>query len=70
MGDFNDNILSSSSILKMMSKYGYIQRVLNVTTEDGTLIDHIYIKAVQNVHLAVLPTYYRFHHAISLIFFE
>lgn len=70
MGEFNDNILTSSSILNMMSKYGSRQHVLNVTTEDGTLIDHIYMKSVQNVDIAVMPKYCSFHSAVSLTFFE
>lgn len=54
MGDFN-NILSYSSVLKIMCKHGYRQHVLNIPTENGTLMDHVYMKSVQNIDIAIMP---------------
>ncbi|XP_006822000.1 uncharacterized protein LOC102807333, partial [Saccoglossus kowalevskii] len=44
MGDFNQNIFVSSSIMKLLQEHGYRQCVCQGTTEAGTLIDHVYVK--------------------------
>ncbi|MBN3301915.1 PIF1 helicase, partial [Amia calva] len=42
------------------------QYVKGTTTERGTLIDHVYVKDIDNVAVQVLPTYFSFHEAISV----
>ena len=43
MGDFNDDILKSSSIAKFMRNKGFGQFVKQPTTINGTLIDHVHL---------------------------
>ena len=66
MGDFNDNILVSSSIQSLLQKHGYSQHVQIPTTEKGTLIDHVYTKDIDNIVIEVQQTYYSFHEAILI----
>lgn len=59
MGDFNDNILTSSTICTFMTKEGFVQLVTQPTTDKGTLIDHVYVKTAHyDVETVVLPTYF------------
>ncbi|XP_048256969.1 uncharacterized protein LOC125382713 [Haliotis rufescens] len=66
MGDFNENILSSSSIQTMMESNGFTQMVSEPTTEGGTLLDHVYVKGLENVSVQILPTYFGYHEAIEI----
>lgn len=67
MGDFNEDILTSSSIGKLMEVHGYSQHVQCPTTEKGTLIDHVYIKDAENVTIEIVSTYYSYHKAVIVI---
>ncbi|XP_070407786.1 uncharacterized protein [Nothobranchius furzeri] len=65
MGDFNDDILKSSVVLKIVTDRGYAQIVTDPTTERGTLIDHVYIKSkVYEMEAVVMPTYFSDHQGI------
>ncbi|XP_029910642.1 uncharacterized protein LOC115361416 [Myripristis murdjan] len=69
MGDFNENILKTSSICKFMGEKGFSQHVTQETTEKGTLIDHVYVKTTQyNVECAVMPTYFSDHEGVACSF--
>ncbi|XP_029933198.1 uncharacterized protein LOC115377526 [Myripristis murdjan] len=69
MGDFNENILKTSSICKFMGEKGFSQHVTQETTEKGTLIDHVYVKTTQyNVECAVMPTYFSDHEGVLCSF--
>ncbi|XP_061923815.1 uncharacterized protein LOC133663392 isoform X1 [Entelurus aequoreus] len=69
MGDFNEDILKHSSISKLMGQNGFSQHVTQATTENGTLIDHVYVKTTQYaVDCAVLSTYFSDHEAILCAF--
>uniref|UniRef100_A0AAX7UK93 ATP-dependent DNA helicase n=1 Tax=Astatotilapia calliptera TaxID=8154 RepID=A0AAX7UK93_ASTCA len=69
MGDFNDNVLKSSSICKFVTDKGFIQHVTQPTTEKGTLIDHVYVKTTHyNVKAVVFPTYFSDHEGIFCTF--
>ncbi|XP_075334585.1 uncharacterized protein LOC142395729 [Odontesthes bonariensis] len=65
MGDFNDDILKSSTILNCVKTRGYVQIVQEATTEMGSLIDHIYVKSdVYEGEAVVIPTYFSDHEGI------
>jgi len=66
MGDFNEDILVSSSIQKILEQHGYSQHVQVGTTEKGTLIDHVYVKDTDDVIVEVTQTYYSFHEAVLI----
>jgi len=69
MGDFNDNILTHSTVCHFMTAKGYIQVVSQPTTGKGTLIDHVYIKTTQyDTQTIVLPAYFSDHDAIVCSF--
>lgn len=66
IGDFNEDIVTSSTVLKLMEQHGYNQHVQNPTTEKGTLIDHVYTKDMEGISVNVVQTYYSFHQAILI----
>ncbi|XP_073323364.1 uncharacterized protein [Pagrus major] len=69
MGDFNDDILKSSSVAKFMTNKGFVQFVKQPTTENGTLIDHVYVKTTHYiVESLVVPTYFSDHEGIMCSF--
>uniref|UniRef100_A0A672F4L9 ATP-dependent DNA helicase n=2 Tax=Salarias fasciatus TaxID=181472 RepID=A0A672F4L9_SALFA len=69
MGDFNENILTGSSISKLMGSKGFDQLVTQASTEKGTLIDHVYVRSRQfAVECAVMPTYFSDHEGILCSF--
>ncbi|CAG2199123.1 unnamed protein product [Mytilus edulis] len=68
LGDFNQDIMKGGrSIQDFMASFGFEQLVQEATTEGGTLIDHVYIKSCVKVQVSVIPTYYSYHDAISVI---
>ena len=67
--DFNDDILKSSSVIKFMTNKGFVQFLKQPTTENGTLIDHVYVKTTHYiVESLVLPTYFSDHEGIICSF--
>lgn len=69
LGDFNENFLSTTSstpIQKFMKEFGYHQLVDFPTTENRTLIDHVYSAIPNGIHVHVCPTYYSYHEAIRI----
>ena len=69
MGDFNENLLKHSSQVKnLMSDQGYQQHVTCPTTENDTLIDHVYSKGLDSVQAEVIPIYYSYHEGIRITF--
>lgn len=68
MGDFNENLFASDvSVLKLMEQYGYHQSVDFPTTENATLIDHVYSKLHRSkIQAKPMPIYYSYHEAISI----
>ena len=69
IGDFNDDVLTSSSICGFMQHEGFVQHVTQPTTERGTLIDHVYVKtSVYDVESIVWPVYFSDHEAVVCSF--
>lgn len=70
VGDFNNDALKSQSLCSFMADKGYIQLVKEPTTEKGTLIDHVYVKNIENfsVHTNVVPIYFSTHKGVFCSF--
>lgn len=69
MGDFNDDLLKSSSVCKFLTDKGFGQVVTQATTEKGTLIDHVYVKTSDyEVECEVVPAYFSDHEAVVCSF--
>ncbi|XP_077364609.1 uncharacterized protein LOC144009028 isoform X1 [Festucalex cinctus] len=69
MGDFNDDLLKSSTICKFVTDRGYSQLVGEPTTEKGTQIDHVYVKTpFYDVKSIVVPTYFSDHEGLVCSF--
>lgn len=71
VGDFNTNLLSSSSssaLLRFMSSRSFSQLVKVPTTDSGSLLDHIYFNRPNSVEYTVdvVDTYYSDHDACYL----
>jgi len=67
MGDFNEDLMKNhSQIKRLMYSNGYKQHVLEPTTENGTLIDHVYSKGLDVIEADVIPIYYSYHEAIRI----
>lgn len=65
MGDFNDDIFKCSNICKHLLNKEFIQIVKQATTENGTLIDHVYAKTTNyNAEAIVLPSHFSDHQGI------
>ncbi|XP_062574488.1 uncharacterized protein LOC134236336, partial [Saccostrea cucullata] len=66
MGDFNQDIMTGGkSILNYMEARGFRQCVQSSTTENGTLIDHVFVKECPHVQVLIVPTYYSYHEAVA-----
>ena len=69
VGDFNENLLlkKKTPLLDLMSSYRYTQIVTKPTTDQGSLLDHVYINEVNICHTVdILDTYYSDHDAVLL----
>ena len=71
LGDFNENLLSSpaSTLSGFMSSLGFSQLVSVPTTDQSSLLDHIYYNRSEAGPVDVVDTYYSDHNAcfISLL---
>ena len=69
LGDFNDNLISDrmSPLVRFMCKHGYKQYVSQPTTDNGSIIDHIYFNRVdEHAIIDVRDVYYSDHDAVLL----
>ncbi|KAK3100323.1 hypothetical protein FSP39_018128 [Pinctada imbricata] len=67
MGDFNENALKADGpIQKKMKELGFKQIVKDRTTEQGTLIDHVYISENVQASCSIVPTFYSYHEAVAI----
>ena len=69
LGDFNDNLTldGMSPLVHFMCKHGYKQYVSQPTTDNGSIIDHIYFNRVDdNAIIDVHDVYYSDHDAVLL----
>ena len=69
MGDFNENLFNNCShVEKLMKDQGYKQCVQDATTENNTLLDHVYVRGLDDIITTVIPTYYSYHEAVQIKF--
>ncbi|KAK3088416.1 hypothetical protein FSP39_018892 [Pinctada imbricata] len=67
MGDFNENIFKNNGkIQSFMISKNFRQVVTSPTTENGTLIDHVYVSENLDVTTKIIPTYYSDHEAVHV----
>ncbi|CAH1232472.1 PIF1 [Branchiostoma lanceolatum] len=70
LGDFNFDLLKCPppKILAAMEQFGFIQHVKAPTTDNGTLLDHVYVRGhvEDNVHVTVIDTYYSDHDMVCV----
>ncbi|XP_073681681.1 uncharacterized protein [Garra rufa] len=68
LGDFNENLFNKSSVHDVMQHFGFTQIVEKATTENGTLIDHVYVKDIDldQIQIEIMPTYFSCHECIVL----
>lgn len=68
LGDFNFDLLETPhhDIVQLLSHHGFRQYVKGPTTDQGTLLDHVYINQAVTVHLEVVDTYYSDHDIICV----
>lgn len=72
LGDFNDDLLANpnSHLVNFMSQHGYSQLVHNPTTDNGSLIDHIYYnKTTQMSEVRNIDSYYSDHDVLVCVLF-
>ncbi|MGL5904476.1 MAG: endonuclease/exonuclease/phosphatase family protein, partial [Cetobacterium sp.] len=70
IGDFNNDALKSKSLCSFMADKGFFQLVKQPTTEKGTLIDHVYVKNIEefSVHTNIVPVYFSTHEGVLCSF--
>uniref|UniRef100_A0A9J7WX60 ATP-dependent DNA helicase n=1 Tax=Cyprinus carpio carpio TaxID=630221 RepID=A0A9J7WX60_CYPCA len=68
LGDFNENLFNYSSIHHLMQHFGFTQIVEKPTTENNTLIDHVYVKDIDldKIKIDIMPTYFSYHDCVVL----
>ena len=69
LGDFNDDLLVNSNLrlVELMSSYDFSQLVGSPTTNNGTLIDHVYYNRPHNsCQVKVIDAYYSDHDIIMV----
>ena len=68
MGDFNinwlDEVEQRSLYNVMINENGFKQLISSCTTDNGTLIDHLYTNLIEGVQAGTLETYFSDHKAI------
>ncbi|XP_062591494.1 uncharacterized protein LOC134252984 [Saccostrea cucullata] len=66
VGDFNEDAKSTGPIQSFMMKQGFRQFVNFYTTENSTILDHVYASEGIQVEVQRLPTYYSYHDALII----
>ena len=68
VGDFSTDLIKDG-VLPPRPFQNYFQAISEPTTDNETLIDHIYVKpipAVDDFVASVLPTYYSYHRPVFI----
>ena len=68
VGDFNYNLCTDPqhAILDIMRQYDFHQFVSTPTTDEGSLLDHVYVNRPNRVSTSVVDTYYSDHDLVHI----
>ncbi|XP_078578075.1 uncharacterized protein LOC144862999 isoform X1 [Branchiostoma floridae x Branchiostoma japonicum] len=68
LGDFNFDLLKypDHNILTVMNQFGFKQQVQTPTTDQGSLLDHVYINSNCSAQVNVVDTYYSDHDMVCI----
>ena len=67
LGDFNeDSIDNKTNIHNFFQQHGFKQLIIDPTTNQGSLLDHIYFNATSTTQTKVCDTYYSDHDSTLL----
>ena len=67
LGDFNEDLTDNkTSICNFFQQHGFKQLIHQVTTNQGSLLDHIYFNATSTTETEVCDTYYSDHDSTLL----
>lgn len=66
VGDFNEDAKSNGPIQRFMREQSFKQMVSFSTTEEGTILDHVYVSSSIQIEVHRIPTYYSYHDAVLL----
>ena len=67
LGDFNEDFTENrTNICNFFQKYGFKQLIHQPTTDQGSLLDHIYFNGTSTTKAEVCDTYYSDHDATLL----
>ena len=71
LGDFNEDLLAKpeSRLASLMSNHGFSQLVHSPTTDNGTLLDHVYYnRPSEHWKIQVIDAYYSDHDIVHCSF--
>ena len=67
LGDFNEDLLANkTNICNFFQQHGFKQLIYQPTTNQGSLLDHIYFNATSTTQTEVCDTYYSDHDSTLL----
>jgi len=67
LGDFNEDLMENKTTIKnFFEQSGFKQLILEPTTDQGSLLDHIYFNGNSSTKTEVCDTYYSDHDATLL----
>ena len=62
VGDFNDDLMhNTTKISSWLERNGFNQLIYQLTTDQGSLLDHVYFNGVSLIQTEVCDTYYSDH---------
>ena len=62
VSDFNDDLMDNTTKIRTcFERNGFNQLIDQLTTDQGSLLDHVYFKGVSTIQTEVCDTYYSNH---------
>ena len=69
LGDFNEDHMreKNTRLVQLMCSHGYTQVVTKPTTDQRSLLDHVYVRGVKaQIAVDVIDTYYSDHDSVFI----